>query len=35
MPFQPSRRSPFAWEEAPESLNEFLNRLAAEDGTNA
>jgi hypothetical protein len=34
-PMQPSRRSPFPWEEAPESLNEFLNRLAAEDGTNA
>jgi hypothetical protein len=34
-PLQPSRRSPFPWEEAPESLNEFLNRLAAEDGTNA
>jgi hypothetical protein len=34
-PLQPSRRSPFPWEEAPENLNEFLNRLAAEDGTNA
>jgi hypothetical protein len=29
MPFQPNRRSPFSWEEAPESLNEFLNRLAS------
>jgi hypothetical protein len=29
MPFQPNRRIPFSWEEAPESLNELLKRLAS------
>jgi hypothetical protein len=28
-PLQPSRQRPYLWEEAPESLNELLNRLAS------
>jgi hypothetical protein len=28
-PLQPSERNPFPWEEAPESLNELLKRLAS------
>jgi hypothetical protein len=28
-PLQPSQHRPYVWEEAPESLNEFLNRLAS------
>jgi hypothetical protein len=34
-PLQSSEHRPYTWEEAPASLNEFLNRLAAEDDTNA
>ena len=28
-PLQPSEHRPYAWEEAPASLNEFLKRLAS------